>query len=134
MTTADGLHHPACPKHRGETYCMCHPLRDRDNRAHRDGGPDPAPFIHLVKEQPPMTTRYRKKPVVIEAEQWLGQITQFIGAIEASVRLADGVLLINTLEGTMAAAPGDWIIKGVQGEYYPCKPDVFDATYEAVDA
>lgn len=48
------LHHPACPKHRGQSYCMCHPLRDRDNRAYLAGGPEPAPFIHLVKEQPSM--------------------------------------------------------------------------------
>ena len=41
---------------------------------------------------------------------------------------------INTLEGVMKAMPGDWIIKGVKGEFYPCKPDVFEATYEPVDA
>ena len=40
-------------------------------------------------------------------------------------------LAINTLEGTMTADPGDWIIRGVQGEFYPCKPDIFEATYEA---
>ena len=56
--------------------------------------------------------KYRKKPIVIEAEQ-----TQV--AID-----------IPTLEGTMRANPGDWIITGVKGEKYPCKPDVFAATYE----
>ena len=44
-----------------------------------------------------------------------------------------GHLLIGTLEGTMAAAPGDWVIKGVAGEFYPCKPDIFEATYEPVE-
>ena len=44
-----------------------------------------------------------------------------------------GVILINTLEGVMKAMPGDYIIKGVQGEVYPCKPDIFEATYEKVE-
>jgi hypothetical protein len=58
--------------------------------------------------------KYRKKPVVIEAYQ------------------TDVVLLIDTLEGVMTANPGDWIITGVKGEKYPCKPDIFEATYEKV--
>lgn len=48
------------------------------------------------------------------------------------VRYETPIILIPTLEGMMAASPGDWIICGVKGEFYPCKPDVFDATYEAV--
>jgi hypothetical protein len=59
-------------------------------------------------------SRYRKKPVVIEAERWEGP----------------GDHLIHTLEGVMTASPGDWIITGVKGERYPCKPDIFEATYE----
>lgn len=43
------------------------------------------------------------------------------------------VIRIETLEGDMIVRPGDWVIKGVKGEFYPCKPDIFDATYEAVD-
>lgn len=56
--------------------------------------------------------KYVKKPVVIEAYQ------------------TDREVFIETLEGTMKADVGDWIIKGVKGEYYPCKPDVFNMTYE----
>jgi hypothetical protein len=42
------------------------------------------------------------------------------------------IIVIDTLEGAMGVTPGDWVIKGVQGEFYPCKPDIFDATYEEV--
>lgn len=85
--------------------------------------------------------RFRKKPVVIEAVQVgsleLAAIIRWIegdenrgGACEVDV---DGhVLAIATLEGVMSADPGDWIIKGVAGEFYPCKPEIFEATYEAV--
>jgi hypothetical protein len=75
--------------------------------------------------------RYRKKPVVIEAIQYtgfnFGEIEAFTGG-DAEFR--DGQLLVATLEGPLRAAPNDWIIKGVKGEFYPCKPDIFDATYE----
>ena len=88
---------------------------------------------------------FRKKPVIIEAIQWTGnnlqEIIAFLGDsniqndknhyLEES-RLPGG-LIIKTLEGEHQAAIGDWIIKGVQGEHYPCKPDVFDATYEPVN-
>ena len=57
---------------------------------------------------------YRKKPVVIEAYQ------------------TDVEVKVETLEGVMTANPGDWIITGVKGERYPCKPDIFEATYEVV--
>jgi hypothetical protein len=59
--------------------------------------------------------KFRKKPIVIEAYQ------------------TDVVVIITTLEGDMRADAGDWIITGVQGERYPCKPDIFEATYEAVE-
>lgn len=79
---------------------------------------------------------YRKKPVTIEAVQWDGMkvadIAEFMRAERVSIR--DGGIEIDTLEGTMRADPGDWIIKGVKGEFYPCKPDIFEATYEPVDA
>ena len=81
--------------------------------------------------------QYRKKPVVIEAVQnkagaespdWLD------GARAARLirPLPDGSVAIDTLEGTMIAAIDDWIIRGVKGEVYPCKPDVFAMTYEPV--
>lgn len=85
---------------------------------------------------------WRKRPVVIEAFKWTGGPDQtedpawIIAAIEGgSVRFADSgtphvSLLIDTLEGTHRANPGDWIIRGVKGELYPCKPDIFAATYE----
>ena len=79
--------------------------------------------------------KYRKKPIVIDAVQWTGE-----SAIAMSEFLGDkyfnhgGILKIHTLEGVMEAQIGDWIIKGIKGEFYPCKPDIFEATYEAVPA
>ncbi len=88
--------------------------------------------------------KYRKKPVVIEAIQITEENAAEIGAFD-DVRiiqagpnhpdLAWGTFIdveIETLEGTMRGMPGDWIITGVSGERYPCKPDIFEATYEAV--
>jgi hypothetical protein len=78
--------------------------------------------------------KFRKKPVVIEAVQNTASLTP--SDLHAFVRSFDGVrvegrsVFIETLEGTMRADEGDWIIKGVKGEFYPCKPDIFDATYE----
>ena len=88
--------------------------------------------------------RYRKRPVEIEALQFTGgnsgQVAQFIidggGTFRAETHPTDGaqdIFYIPTLEGEMRAVDGDWIIKGVQGEFYPCKPDIFAATYEAVE-
>jgi hypothetical protein len=78
-----------------------------------------------------MAAQFRKKPVVIEAMQLtplnIDQIEEFVGGDAGNT--PDG-LVIATLEGAMHASIGDWIIKGVQGEFYPCKPDIFDATYE----
>lgn len=80
--------------------------------------------------------KYRKKPVVIEAVQWTGlnanEVMDFLGWRNASEDKASG-LRIHTLEGTMQADVNDWIIKGVQGEFYPCKPEIFAATYEPAD-
>lgn len=82
--------------------------------------------------------KFRKKPVVIEAMQYTGEnateIQRFIGAAETDESfLRPTILKIKTLEGTMQADEGDWIIRGVKGEFYPCKPDIFSATYEAVE-
>lgn len=77
---------------------------------------------------------YRKKPVHVKAIRYTGNngadIGLFVGAAD---RNEDNQFLIHTLEGKMAADPGDYIIRGVAGEFYPCKPDIFAATYEQVD-
>lgn len=83
--------------------------------------------------------KYRKKPVVIEAIQFTGKncydILSFIGRKAGLMELQQADCpTIQTLEGDMRTSPGDWIIKGVKGEFYPCKPDIFEATYEPVDA
>lgn len=81
--------------------------------------------------------KYRKKPVEIEAEKWEGNQGSHIHIVEWSGEHwkwhLDGTMEIPTLEGTMTASPGDWIIKGVKGEFYPCKPDIFDKSYDPVD-
>ena len=79
--------------------------------------------------------QFRKKPVVIEAVQWTGEnadvIQQFLGGTVSPFGWVKGEYVdIGTLEGLMVASTGDWIIKGVKGEFYPCKPDIFAATYE----
>ncbi len=87
--------------------------------------------------------KFRKKPVVIEAIKWDGTIQtlrllQSMGMKTASYLLdssrVDGIceLRIETLESPHEASLGDWIIKGVKGEFYPCKPDIFEQTYELV--
>ncbi|MGU5699486.1 hypothetical protein ACV1D9_20305 [Aeromonas allosaccharophila] len=77
---------------------------------------------------------YRKKPVEVEAIQWTGfnraEILNFVGRA-ASWGDVTG-MTIATLEGNHIASEGDYIIKGVAGEFYPCKPDIFRATYEQV--
>lgn len=102
-----------------------------------------------------MINKYRKKPVVIEARQWPGiampSPTGMGDAVDRMMAFEDWLkphakkakrwpfkyrgdkLIIPTLEGDMQASQGDWIIVGVQGEIYPCKPDVFDATYEPAE-
>lgn len=94
--------------------------------------------------------KYRKRPVVIDAFKWTGDqhqtedpgwiieaikegtvvIPNLDWAIEKHGKL---VMEINTLEGVMTATPGDYIIKGIQGEIYPCKPDIFEMIYEKVE-
>lgn len=88
--------------------------------------------------------KFRKKPVVIEATKWDGTL-QTLTRLQAmgmqtmcytsSTSRPDGIaeLRIKTLEGSHDADIGDWIIKGVKGEFYPCKPDIFELTYEPVD-
>ena len=93
--------------------------------------------------------KYRKKPVVIDAIQWTGknlfEVITFtdgkpeLNSVESMEKwqcyenlVKREGLKIFTLEGTMMASIGDFIIKGVKGEYYPCKPDIFEATYDPV--
>lgn len=92
--------------------------------------------------------RYRKKPVEIEARryepharndwkqaaalgQWCGG-TFYPGSPSGPIGDGYPYIAIETLEGTMKASPGDWIIRGIQGEFYPVKPDIFEATYEPI--
>lgn len=78
--------------------------------------------------------RYRKKPVVVDADQWLPQTMELENLPPSIAVVSDAgelCLRIETLEGVMLARPNDWLIRGVKGEYYPCKPDIFELTYEA---
>ena len=90
--------------------------------------------------------KYRKKPIVIEAVQWTGgnlrEVIDFAGLHSSAQKwtwdeyediVATEGLKIFTLEGPLMASVLDWIIKGVKGEFYPCKPDIFEATYEPVE-
>ena len=76
---------------------------------------------------------FQKKPVIIEAVRFYNanfdEIECFVGG-DAEFR--DGELVIATLEGPLHASNGDWIIKGVKGEFYPCKPDIFELTYQLI--
>jgi hypothetical protein len=80
--------------------------------------------------------KYRKKPVVIEAIKYDGgnymSIEKFMYGYNVRIT-SNNQLLIPTLEGEMKCQEGDWIIRGVKGEFYPCKPDIFDQTYEEVE-
>lgn len=85
--------------------------------------------------------KFRKKPIVIEAVQFTGsnlfECLRFMKMSEAVVNNlelhATDSPIIHTLEGEMSTSVGDWIIRGIKGEFYPCKPDIFAATYDAVD-
>lgn len=87
--------------------------------------------------------KYRKKPVEIEARQWDGteeDANQIIDWVSQDGQVAvyetfpePPYILIQTLEGVMSALPHDYIIRGVKGEFYPCKPWIFKETYEAVE-
>lgn len=77
---------------------------------------------------------YRKKPVVIQALQWTGENWDEISTFaEGKVIPMRGEMHIHTLEGVMKASEGDYIVRGVCGEYYPCKPNIFEQTYEKVE-
>ena len=81
--------------------------------------------------------KYRKKPVIIEAIRWTGTSVS-LGELETVFNKrfktnAWNEIEIDTLEGTMRASEGDYIIKGINGEFYPCKPDIFEKTYEEIE-
>lgn len=99
--------------------------------------------------------KYRKKPITVDAIQWTGdneiEMEQFISTkfsitynepeifetwdadtITTEARTKEKEISIDTLEGTMIANKGDYIIRGINGEFYPCKPDIFEKTYEPV--
>jgi hypothetical protein len=99
-----------------------------------------------------MNHQYRKKPIVIEAFQmtqerrrdnrdwpdWLNRAwnlgSEEVGSLgPMDNRWSDGELIIRTLEGPLIISWGDWIIRGIKGELYPCKPDIFAATYEPIE-
>lgn len=88
--------------------------------------------------------KFRKKPVVVEAIHWDGYKVEDMpewlsAALDANIGEPGSIcrvgkaIEIYTLEGMMTAAPGDWIIRGVNGELYPCKPDIFEKTYEPAE-
>lgn len=85
-------------------------------------------------------SKFRKRPIVVEAVQWIdkddtNRLLNWLAFYEANIKgwvFHDTDVSIPTLEGTMKAMPGDWIIRGVNGEFYPCKPDVFEKSYEPV--
>jgi hypothetical protein len=84
-----------------------------------------------------MPKRYRKRPVEVDAAYLkpdnADRIAEWCGGWTEERQGQPGpVVMIKTLEGTMRADQGDYVIKGVQGEFYPCKPDIFEQTYEAV--
>jgi hypothetical protein len=85
--------------------------------------------------------KYRKKPIIVEATQYFANMGEHTAqtpvwlidaCIDGRIFARDNNTFIKTLEGELKVNDGDWIIKGIQGELYPCKPDIFEATYEKV--
>lgn len=82
-------------------------------------------------ESGPNYMKYRKKPIVIEATQWF-QHGDHLAVLKLK-ELSPKYGWVKTLEGGHVVTPGDFIITGIKGEHYPCKPDIFEATYEKVE-
>lgn len=102
-----------------------------------------AQFALIEKNQIAMIKKYRKKPVIIEAIQFednadcILAIHNFMGQETTRINYEDAdnpYIKIETLEGIMKASLGDYIIKGINGEFYPCKPDIFTKTYEEINS
>ena len=83
-----------------------------------------------------MINKYRKKPVIVEAVIWTGnnidEVKELAKSAVENIIFVDNNLYIETLEGNMKVSVGDYIIKGIAGEFYPCKPNIFKKTYETV--
>ena len=80
-----------------------------------------------------MIKQYQKKPVVVSAVKWDGtNLQEILSFTDNKAMMKSNTLIIPTLEGAMAADIGSYIIKGVKGEYYPCRGDIFEDTYEEV--
>lgn len=80
--------------------------------------------------------KFRKKPIVVDAIQFNGENYEEIEKFTDNAAFKNTtleILYINTLEGTMRINDNDWVIKGVNGEFYPCKPDIFEKTYDKVE-
>lgn len=82
-----------------------------------------------------MVESYQKRPVIIEAIQFLGNDKECMEFCPKAIDPKDNrpTLIIPTLKGNMTCEPGDWIIKGIEGEFYPCKPSVFVKTYLKIE-
>ena len=81
-----------------------------------------------------MIKQYKKKPVVVSAVKWDGSnLKEVMDFMNGKGMMKCGNIVIPTLEGTMAADIGSYIIKGVKGEYYPCRGDIFEDTYEEIE-
>ena len=96
----------------------------------------------IIGKKEIIVKKYQKKPIIVEAVQWDGNeyiedLVNWCDRRNGRVLgwYGDGTktLRIETLEGPLRVIPGDWIIKGIKGEFYPCKPDVFEATYQEVE-
>jgi hypothetical protein len=84
--------------------------------------------------KPLLPARYRKRPVLVEAMRWTGDNFREITDWADDVWHKEGdLLVVHTLEGSMTANRGDWIVRGIKGEFYPVRNDIFEATYEAVE-
>lgn len=87
-------------------------------------------MVEQMTECKGQAMKFVKRPVVIEAMQLNSETLWDVASWCDGLVMGPAAILIVTLEGEMRAQCGDWIIKGVQGEFYPCKPDIFEATYE----
>lgn len=138
------IHEPDCPCYEEQhsqdcANCECQCTRPpkgwRCTREVGHAGPCAAVPVEPESPQAEGVQRWRKKPVTIEALLWDGTNADAVKAFCPICRISENTnVLIPTLEGRIYASKGDYIIKGVAGEFYPCKPDIFKATYEPVES
>jgi len=76
-----------------------------------------------------MVKKYMKRPLVIEAVQFTGNFDELEEFVGGDAEFRGGKIVVATLEGSLHVSNGDWIIKGIKGEFYPCKPDIFRESY-----